>query len=151
MYAIVADDKVIAVGLISSLLPHISPPQTKTDDEFAEEQGLLKVHTLDFDDFQEKLVPCDPYIKDGKVYATTVIEMTDEEKKDNVNAHVDFELISTAWVESDPDMDKNSLSEWKDYRKKIASLKSHTDVSEINWPKRPTVELAKIEEEDFLA
>lgn len=151
MYARVEDEKVIAVGSLSMLLPNLSIPQTVNEKDFAKEHNLESVVIPDFDDFQEKLVVCEPYIKDGKVYAHCVETMSDDEKIANVNAHVDFELISTAWVESDPDMDKNSLNEWKEYRKKIKSLKSHTDVSEINWPERPAVELQKIMEEDPIA
>ena len=77
--------------------------------------------------------------------------ISDEEKIAKANAHVDFELISTAWVETDPDMDKKSLAEWKDYRKKISSFKNSKDVSEVTWPKRPLVELEKIMEEDSIA
>jgi hypothetical protein len=151
MYAIVEDKKVVAVGALSQLFPHISIPQSIDEKKFAKENGLLEVVTPDFDDFQEKLVPCEPFIKDKKVYAVQVETMSDEEKTENVNAHVDFELMSTAWVEQDPHMDKKSVEEWKKYRKSISSLKGNKDVSEITCPKRPLVELEKIEEEDPLA
>ena len=151
MYAIVEDKKVVAVGALSQLFPHISIPQSIDEKKFAKENGLLEVVTPDFDDFQEKLVSCEPFIKDKKVYAVQVETMSDEEKTENVNAHIDFELMSTAWVEQDPHMDKKSVEEWKKYRKSISSLKGKKDVSEITWPKRPLVELEKIEEEDPLA
>lgn len=151
MYAIVEDKKVIKVGALSQLFPNLSIPQSVNEKDFAKENGLLEVVTPEFDDFQEKIVPCEPFIKDGKAYAVEVQKMSDEEKTDNVNAHIGFELMSTAWVENDPDMDKKSLAEWKDYRKKISSLKNSKDVSEITWPKRPAVELAKIMEEDPIA
>ena len=151
MYAIVEDKKVVKVGALSQLFPNLSIPQSVNEKDFAKENGLLKVVTPEFDDFQEKIVPCEPFIKDGKVYAVEVQKMSDGEKTDNVNAHIGFELMSTAWVENDPDMDKKSLAEWKDYRKKISSLKNSKDVSEITWPKRPAVELAKIMEEDPIA
>ena len=149
MYAIVEDKKVVAFGALSQLFPNVSIPQSIDEKAFAKENGLLEVVTPEFDDFQEKLVPCEePCIKDGKVYVVEVQTMTDEEKVENVNAHVDFELISTQWVELDPHMDKKSIEEWKKYRKKITSLKGSKDISEITWPKRPLVELEKIEEEN---
>jgi hypothetical protein len=151
MYAIVEDKKVVAVGALSQLFPNVSIPQSIDEKKFAKENGLLEVVTPEFDDFQEKVVPCEPIIKDGKVYALEVQKMSDEEKTENVNAHIGFELMSTAWVENDPDMDKKSLAEWKEYRKKISSLKNSKDVSEITWPKRPLVELEKIMEEDPIA
>jgi hypothetical protein len=152
MYAIVEDKKVVKVGALSQLFPNLSIPQSVNEKEFAKENGLLEVVTPEFDDFQEKLVPLDePVIKGNKVYSVGVEKMSDEEKTANVNAHIDFELMSTAWVEQDPDMDKKSLSEWKDYRKKISSFKNKNDVSEITWPKRPAVELVKIMEEDPIA
>ena len=152
MYAIVEDKKVVAVGALSQLFPNVSIPQTIDEKEFAKENGLLEVVTPEFDDFQEKVVPLEvPVIKDNKVYTLEVQKMSDEEKADNVNAHIGFELMSTAWVETDPDMDKKSLAEWKDYRKKISSFKNSKDVSEITWPKRPLVELEKIMEEDPIA
>ena len=115
MYAIVEDKKVVAVGALSQLFPNVSIPQTIDEKEFAKENGLLEVVTPEFDDFQEKVVPLEvPVIKDNKVYTLEVQKMSDEEKADNVNAHIGFELMSTAWVETDPDMDKKSLAEWKD-------------------------------------
>jgi hypothetical protein len=151
MYAIVEDKKVVAVGALSQLFPNVSIPQSIDEKKFAKENGLLEVVTPEFDDFQEKVVPCEPFVKSGKVYALEVQKMSDEEKTENVNAHIGFELMSTAWVENDPDMDKKSLAEWKEYRKKISSLKNSKDVSEITWPKRPLVELEKIMEEDPIA
>lgn len=151
MYAIVEDKKVVAVGALSQLFPNVSIPQSIDEKKFAKENGLLEVAIPEFDDFQEKVVPCEPFIKNNKVYTLEVQSMSDEEKAENVNAHISFELISTAWVEQDPDMDKNSLAEWKEYRKKISSFKNSKDVSEITWPKRPAVELEKIMEEDPLA
>lgn len=151
MYAIVEDKKVVAVGALSQLFPNVSIPQSIDEKGFAKENGLLEVVIPEFDDFQEKIVPCEPFIKDGKVYSVEVQKMSDEEKADNVNAHIGFELMSTAWVETDPDMDKKSLAEWKDYRKKISSFKNSKDVSEVTWPKRPLVELEKIMEEDPIA
>lgn len=152
MYAIVEDKKVVAVGALSQLFPNVSIPQTIDEKEFAKENGLLEVVTPEFDDFQEKVVPLEvPVIKGNKVYTLEVQKMSDEEKSENVNAHISFELMSTAWVEQDPDMDKKSLAEWKEYRKKISSFKNSKDVSEITWPKRPSVELEKIMEEDPIA
>jgi tRNA nucleotidyltransferase/poly(A) polymerase len=151
MYAIVEDKKVVKVGALSQLFPNLSIPQSINEKDFAKENELLEVVTPEFDDFQEKIVPCEPFIKDGKVYAVEVQKMSDEEKSENVNAHISFELMSTAWVEQDPDMDKKSLAEWKEYRKKISSFKNSKDVSEITWPKRPLVELEKIMEEDPIA
>ena len=148
MYAIVEDKTVVAFGELSQLFPNVSLPQSIDEKKFAKDNNLLEVVTPDFDDFQEKLVPCEPFVKDKKVYVVQVEKMSDEEKIANVNAHVDFELISTAWVESDPDMDKKSLDQWKKYRKEIASLFGSKDVSEITWPKRPLVELEKIMEEN---
>ena len=151
MYAKVEDNKVVAVGALSQLFPNVSIPQSIDEKGFAKENGLLEVAIPEFDDFQEKIVPCEPFIKNGKAYSVEVQKMSDEEKADNVNAHIGFELMSTAWVETDPDMDKKSLAEWKDYRKKISSFKNSKDVSEVTWPKRPLVELEKIMEEDPIA
>jgi hypothetical protein len=151
MYAIVEDKKVVAFGGLSQLFPNVSLPQSIDEKKFAKDNDLLEVVTPDFDDFQEKLVPCEPFVKDKKVYVVQVEKMSDEEKIANANAHVDFELISTAWVETDPDMDKKSLDEWKKYRKNVSSLFGSKDISEITWPKRPLVELIKIMEEDPIA
>ena len=151
MYAKIEDDQIVAIGGLSQILNNISIPQNIDEKKFAKENGLLEVAIPEFDDFQEKIVPCEPFIKDGKVYSVEVQKMSDEEKTDNVNAHIGFELMSTAWVETDPDMDKKSLAEWKDYRKKISSFKNSKDVSEVTWPKRPLVELEKIMEEDSIA
>jgi len=151
MYAIVEDKKVVAVGALSQLFPNVSIPQSIDEKGFAKENGLLEVVTPEFDDFQEKIVPCEPFIKDGKVYSVEVQKMSDEEKTDDVNAHIGFELISTHWVESDKDLDKKSLAAWKAYRSAITKLKDSKEVSEISWPTRPELALEKIMEEDSIA
>lgn len=151
MYAKVEDNKVIAFGGLSQILNNISIPQDTDEKKFAKENGLLEVVTPDFDDFQEKAVVCDPYIKGNKVYAYVIEKMSDDEKIEIVNAHVDFELISTQWVELDKDLDKKSLAAWKSYRSAISKLKGNKEVSEISWPKRPTLNLEKIMEEDPIA
>jgi hypothetical protein len=151
MYAKVEDNKVIAFGGLSQILNNISIPQDADEKKFAKENGLLEVDTPDFDDFQEKLVSCEPYVKNDKIYVYSVEKMSDEEKIEIVNAHVDFELISTQWVESDKDLDKKSLDAWKSYRSVISKFKGNKDVSEISWPKRPELNLEKIMEEDPIA
>ena len=67
MYAIVEDKKVVAVGALSQLFPNVSIPQSVDEKKFAKENGLLEVVTPEFDDFQEKIVSCEPFIKNGKV------------------------------------------------------------------------------------
>ena len=151
MYAKVEDNKIIAFGGLSQILNNVSIPDSINEKKFAKDNGLLEVASLEFDDFQEKLVSCEPYVKNNKVYVNVVEKMSDEEKIDVVNAHVDFELIATQWVESDSDLDKASLSKWKSYREKLKKLKGGKDVSEISWPARPELVLEKIVEEDFLA
>ena len=151
MYAKIEDDQIVALGGLSQILNNISIPQNIDEKKFAKENGLLEVVIPDFDDFQEKAVSCEPYIKNKKVYAYSVEKMSDDEKIEIVNAHVDFELIATHWVESDKDLDKKSLAEWKSYRSAITKLKDSKEVSEISWPKRPDLKLEKIMEEDSIA
>ena len=151
MYAKVEDNKVIAFGALSQILPNVSIPQDADEKKVAKSNGLLEVVQPEFDDFQEKCEICEPYVKNGKVYVYEVKSLSDEEKIEIVNAHVEFELISTAWVESDKDLDKKSLAAWKSYRSAITKLKDSKEVSEISWPTRPELALEKIMEEDPIA
>lgn len=151
MYAKVEDNKVIAFGALSQILPNVSIPQDADEKKVAKSNGLLEVVQPEFDDFQEKCETCEPYVKNGKVYVYEVKPLSDEEKIEIVNAHVEFELISTAWVESDKDLDKKSLSSWKSYRSSLLKLKGNKDVSELNWPTRPKLELEKVLEEEEIA
>ena len=98
MYAKVEDNKVIAFGALSQILPNVSIPQDADEKKVAKSNGLLEVVQPEFDDFQEKCEICEPYVKNGKVYVYEVKSLSDEEKIEIVNAHVEFELISTACV-----------------------------------------------------
>ena len=70
MYAKIEDDQIVAIGGLSQILNNISIPQNIDEKKFAKENGLLEVVIPDFDDFQEKAVSCEPYIKNKKVTPT---------------------------------------------------------------------------------
>lgn len=140
MYAIVEDNNVLKYGSINELFPNVSFPASGDYGTFIEDNNLYTVvANLEFDSATEKLVICEPYIKNKKVYTVRKETISNDEHKDFVNAAIDAELIATAWVESDTSLTTANLNKWKKYRSDIEALRSSNKVSDIQWPTKPTV------------
>jgi hypothetical protein len=140
MYAIVEDNAVIKYGSINELFPNVSFPASGEYGTFVEDNGLYEVVAeLEFDSATEKVVVCEPYIKNKKVYTVKKETISSEEHADFVNAAIDAELIATAWVDLDTTLSTANLNKWKKYRSDIEALRSSKKVSDIKWPDKPTV------------
>jgi hypothetical protein len=140
MYAIVKDNEVINVGEITVLFPNTSFPSSGDYGDFIEENDLYPVVTdLDYDSNTEKLVPCTPYIRSKKVYNVEVQPISEDDQKDILLAHIDFELISTEGLETKSDLSAKDKEAWVKYREKLNLLKEYSNVSEITWPEKPVV------------
>lgn len=68
-YAIVKDDKIEKFGQLNEVFPNVSFPFDGPNDEFLAENNAQKVlEMFEHDSAKVKLVYCEPYVKDGKVY-----------------------------------------------------------------------------------
>jgi hypothetical protein len=140
MYAIVKDKEIINVGEITVLFPNTSFPSNGDYGDFIKENDLYPVITdLEYDSNTERLVPCTPYIKSKKVYNVEVQPISEDDQKDILLAHIDFELISTEGLETKSDLSAKDKESWVKYREKLVLLKEYSNVSEITWPAKPVV------------
>lgn len=140
MYAIVRDNEVVSVGEITVLFPNTSFPSNGEYGDFIEENDLYDVvQTLEYDSTTQRLVPCTPYIQNNKVYVVAVEDLTEDDQKEDLLAHIDFELISTEGLETKSDLSANDRLAWVKYREKLNLLKEYSNVSEITWPEKPVV------------
>ena len=140
MYAIVKDKEIINVGEITVLFPNTSFPSNGEYGDFLKDNDVYPVITdLEYNSNTEKLVPCEAYLKSGKVYNVKVESISTEDQKDILLAHIDFELISTEGLETKSDLAAKDKQAWVKYREKLNLLKEYSNVSEITWPEKPVV------------
>lgn len=140
MYAILRNNEIVASGRLDQLFPNSSFPESGEYGDFLEENDVVKVITeIDYNSNTKKLVPAEPYIKDGKVYAVSVEDISSSEQKDILEAHIDFELITTDWVEENTTLSPEHINAWKSYRNKLQLLKEYDKLSDITWPEKPVV------------
>jgi hypothetical protein len=140
MYAIVKDNEIINVGEITVLFPNTSFPANGDYGDFLKDNDVRPVITeLEYDSNTQRLVPCDPYIRSNKVYNVEVQAISEEDQKDILLAHIDFELISTEGLETKSDLSAKDKQAWVKYREKLNLLKEYSNVSEVTWPEKPVV------------
>jgi hypothetical protein len=134
MYAIVKDDKLIKAGTLQELFPNVTYPETGPGIDFLNKNNVVPVETnIEHDSQTEHLVPCDVYKNTKKWYAVKVVKMTDEEAKAHLDAHLDFEIIST-------DLQK---TEFKKHRAAVEKLRSANSLNEVTIPTKPEVKDAE--------
>lgn len=140
MYAVVEDNKIKSIGDITVLFPNTSFPSNEEYGDFLTNNNLYPVTTsLEYNSNTEKLVPCEAYLKSGKVYNVKVESISTEDQKDILLAYIDFELISTEGLETKSDLSAKDKEAWVKYREKLNLLKEYSNVSEITWPEKPVV------------
>ena len=140
MYAIVKNNEVTNIGEITVLFPNTSFPSNGDYGDFIKDNDLHTVITeLEYDSNTEKLVPCTPYVRSGKVYNVEVQSISADDQKDILLAHIDFELISTEGLETKSDLAAKDKAAWVAYREKLVLLKEYSNVSDITWPVKPVV------------
>lgn len=140
MYAVVEDNKIKSIGDITILFPNTSFPSTEDYGNFLAENNVYPVITnLEYNSNTEKLVPCEAYLKSGKVYNVKIESISTEDQKDILLAHIDFELISTEGLEAKSDLSAKDKEAWVKYREKLNLLKEYSNISEITWPEKPVV------------
>ena len=140
MYAIVKNNEVTNIGEITVLFPNTSFPSNGDYGDFIKDNNLYPVITdLEYDSNTERLVPCTPYVRSGKVYNVEVQSISADDQKDILLAHIDFELISTEGLENKLDLSAKDKEAFVKYIEKLNLLKEYSNVSEITWPEKPVV------------
>ncbi len=140
MYAIVENNKVVSVGELAILFPATSFPSNGEYGDFLKENNVREViQDIDFNPSNERLVFCDPYINNNKVYVVKKETLSDDYKKQELLAHIEFELISTEGLDTKEDLSSAHKQAWASYRNKLELLKEYSSISEITWPEKPVV------------
>lgn len=140
MYAIVRNNEIVASGRLEHLFPNSSFPESAEYGSFLEDNDVVEViNQIDYNSNTQKLVQCDPYLDGGKVYSVKVESISQAEQKDILEAHIDFELISTDWVDSDETLSESHINAWKSYRQKLLLLKEYDNIADVTWPTKPVV------------
>jgi hypothetical protein len=140
MYAIVRNNEIVASGRLDVLFPNSSFPENGEYGSFLEDNDVLEViDNLEYNSSTQKLMQCEPYIEDNKVYSVRVENISSTEQKEILEAHIDFELISTDWVDSDTSLSETHINSWKSYREKLRKLKEYDTIADVTWPNKPVV------------
>jgi len=131
MYAVIEGNKVVAYGTVEQIL-NVSVGAEGVKSVIKENDLVEVVTKIDYNKNTEKLVSVEPYVDGKKVYSVKKEKLTQEEIKSNIEAHVDFELLS---------MNERTDKAAKDYVKALEAIKkSAGTVSEIEWPSKPLEE-----------
>lgn len=125
------------------IFPNISFPASGPSDVFLTQQGAYKVSAFrDYDRATQKLVPCDPYIKDGFCYVVKAVDKTEEEiaadvaaKSAQVRAARDAALSASDWTQvADAPVDQQA---WATYRQALRDLPSQVGFPNVDLPLTP--------------
>jgi len=134
MYAVIEDNRIVAYGTVEQIL-NVSIGENGLEEVIKQNNLLEVVTTLKHDSDTEKLVFTEPYIKDKKVYSIKKEKLSKEEIKSNIEAHVDFELLS---------MEGRKDKAAKDYVKALQTIKAQAETfSTIEWPTKPLEDKAE--------
>jgi len=134
MYAVVEDNKVVAYGTVEQIL-NVSIGEAGEKAVIKDNNLVEVVTTIKYDSNTEKLVSVEPYLDGKKVYSVKKEKLSKEEIKTNIEAHVNFELLS---------MEGRKDKAAKDYVKALESIKKSAEtISEIEWPNKPLEESAE--------
>jgi hypothetical protein len=129
MYAVIEGNKVVAYGTVEQVL-NVSIGEAGITKDLIKDNNLVEVITkIDCDPDTERCVWTEPYLDGKKVYSVKKEKLSQEEIKANIEAHVDFELLS---VEGRKDKAA------KDYIKALQTIKAQAETfSKIDWPTKP--------------
>jgi hypothetical protein len=134
MYAVVEDSKVVAYGTVEQIL-NVSIGEAGVKDVIKDNDLVEVVTTIKYDPNTERLLSVEPYVDGKKVYSVKKEKLSQEDIKANIEAHVNFELLS---------MEGRKDKAAKDYIKALESIKKSAEtISEIEWPNKPLEESAE--------
>jgi len=145
-YAIIDEkDSVISDGKSWELFPNVSFPDGIPTEDYLKSHNAVAISTdIEHDSTTQHLIPCNPYKKDGVWYGAEVVNMTSEEQKEHLNAHIDFEKISTDWTESsDANLTSEDKKAFKEYRESLEKARSAKNLKSANIGTRPEVKNAR--------
>jgi hypothetical protein len=93
-YAIVKDGSIEKFGTLVELFPTSGFPPTGPDQDFLDSNNMeLALESIDHVSTTHKLVYCDPYILDNKVYCVVAQKFTKAEASENKDALAAFEAL----------------------------------------------------------
>lgn len=93
-YAIVKNNAIENAGLLKDLFPTTSFPVEGPTEDFLSDNSIVKVlESIEHDSVTHKMVYCDPYLLDGKVYNVIAEAFTTAEKKENSAAVKAFNAL----------------------------------------------------------
>jgi hypothetical protein len=134
MYAVVKDNKVVAYGTVEQIL-NVSIGEAGVKDVIKDNDLVEVITTIKYDPNTERLLSVEPYVDGKKVYSVKKEKLSQEDIKANIEAHVNFELLS---------MEGRKDKAAKDYIKALESIKKSAEtISEIEWPNKPLEESAE--------
>jgi len=134
MYAVVKDNKVVAYGTVEQIL-NVSIGEAGIKDVVKDNDLVEVITTIKYDSNTERLLSVEPYVDGKKVYSVKKEKLSQEDIKANIEAHVNFELLS---------MEGRKDKAAKDYIKALESIKKSAEtISEIEWPNKPLEESAE--------
>lgn len=145
--AIVVNDGIEAHGDIRVLFPHVSFPPSGPEEQWLEDNNIKPVtYWKSHDLLTEKLVPCDPYLEDGEVYAVEVEPYTEEELEARnqsqwakVRVQRNKLLADTDWVVLKALEASTAVTQvWMGYRQALRDITEQEDPFNIVWPELPS-------------
>jgi hypothetical protein len=93
-YAIVNSNTIEKFGTLVDLFPTAGFPPTGPDQEFLDANNMqAALEYIDHNSTTHKLVYCDPYILENKVYCVIAEKFTKAEALENKNALAAFEAL----------------------------------------------------------
>jgi len=146
--AIVNNNEISSIDSIYTLFPNVSFPVTGVDNAFLTDHSLLPLQVWEvFDSTTEKLVNCQPYIKDGKVFTyiketktqeelIADLELTSLRTVDDIRFKRNQLLKDSDWTQvADAPVDKEA---WATYRQELRDITSQTGFPDnIIFPSPP--------------
>ena len=128
MYAVVEGNKVVAYGTVEQIL-NVSIGEAGIKNVIKDNDLVEVITTIKYDSDTEKLISVEPYLDGKKVYSVKKEKLSQEEIKTNIEALVDFELLS---------MQGRKDKAAKDYIKALESIKKSAEtISMVEWPNKP--------------
>jgi len=128
VYAVVEGNKVVAYGTVEQIL-NVSIGEAGIKNVIKDNDLVEVITTMKYDSDTEKLICVEPYLDGKKVYCVKKEKLSQEEIKNNIEALVDFELLS---------MQGRKDKAAKDYIKALESIKKSAEtISMVEWPNKP--------------
>jgi hypothetical protein len=140
------EGQIVKSGDYRAIFPNTSFRATGPSDEFLAENSAMRVdgwkpHNED----AEKLVPCAPYVENGRVYVVKVepISQADTDAKnqlraDEVRAERNQKLAESDWTQLPDAKTTVNTEAWALYRQQLRNITEQPGFPwNVEWPVRP--------------